>query len=115
MKSKIDFSYLLIGFMFIVYPLLVISNNVSFDFPMLHGVAMQVPPSYFYAPRYVVLALVAVLALAWYIFLSKGKRISLVSLSEQPGEPVGDPAKTNIVWRMFIWQKHLSYGWADQR
>lgn len=81
-NQKLDFSYLLIGFMFIIYPLIVIPNNVVFDFPMLHGVVIQAPPNYFYAPRYVVLALVAVLALFFLIWRQKISRKSLSARSE---------------------------------
>ena len=61
-QGSLDLNYLLVWFMLAVYPLVVIPNEVSFSFPMLQT-GFIVPPSYFYFPRYVILTLVAMLAL----------------------------------------------------
>ena len=50
-------------FMVVIYPLVVVPNPFGFEF-MVRGHVLAIPPSYFYAPRYFLLALVALAALA---------------------------------------------------
>ncbi len=52
----------LLWFIVAIYPLVVIPNPVVFDFVVGNNV-FTLPPSYFYAPRYLLLAVTAVLAL----------------------------------------------------
>ncbi|MCL0080735.1 O-antigen ligase family protein [Peptococcaceae bacterium] len=61
-----NLSYALLWLMIAIYPLLVIPNNVTYEFILLHPFmpeTINLVPSYFYAPRYVLLAALAMLAL----------------------------------------------------
>jgi len=57
-QGTFNIRYLLLWFMLAIFPLLVIPNNIWLRFPM--GV---VPPEYVYLPRYIILGLVAIVAL----------------------------------------------------
>jgi O-antigen ligase len=57
-EGTFNIRYLLLWFMLAIFPLLVIPNNISIRFAM--GV---VPPEYVYLPRYIILGIVAIIAL----------------------------------------------------
>ncbi len=57
-EGLFNIRFLIIWFMVAVYPLIVIPNPFYISFPV--GV---VPPNYFYAPRYVILVIISIIAL----------------------------------------------------
>ena len=57
-EGTFNIRYLILWFMLAIFPLLVIPNNIAIKFAM--GV---VPPEYVYLPRYIILGIVAIVAL----------------------------------------------------
>lgn len=85
MKNRIDrirekcekYSFWILWFMVALYPLIVIPNDISFQFRLDSEVMFNVPPNYFYMPRYFILAAAALCSLWILLYMSYKKLLPL--------------------------------------